>query len=97
MEGRMAKPENEFPTIRDLRDRLSELVDRGLGDHPVQVVVVPDSTMQAIARDAGFVDDRGRPVLMAELAGPNDGTRIPVTILSTDRWTGHEMPTANSQ
>lgn len=35
--------EDKFPTIRDVRDRLSELVERGLGDLPAQIVIVPPS------------------------------------------------------
>lgn len=82
--------ENNFPTIRDLRDTLSELVGLGLGDLPTQLVIVPDSTLQAIARVAaplGYVHDKA--ALMVEFEGV-DG-RMPVVIYSTDRAQGREM------
>jgi hypothetical protein len=84
----MAKPESEFPTIRDVHARLAELVEQGLGDHPCQVLIVPDSTMQAIARASGAPMD-GKPALMIELSGETG--RMPVTITSTDRWLGGGM------
>lgn len=77
-----AKPENEFPTIRDVRDRLAELVDRGLGDLPVQLVVAPDSTMQAIARATPGFDPR-KPALLIEFGG--DQGRLPVSLISAER------------
>jgi hypothetical protein len=80
--------ENEFPTIADLRDRLSELAERGLGELPVQVLIVPDSTLQAIARDAGGKDD-AKPALMIDLM---DDAGNSVTIMSTDRMSS--TPTA---
>lgn len=79
--------ENMFPTLRDVRDKLNELVGQGLGDHPVQVVIVPDSTIQAIARATappGYKHDR--PALMVEFDGI-DG-RMPILIYSTDRDSG---------
>lgn len=84
----MALPESEFPTIADLRDRLSELVERGLGELPVQILVVPDSTLQAIARDAGAKDD-AKPALMIDLM---DDAGNSVTIMSTDRMSITPMP-----
>lgn len=78
-----AKPESEFPTILDLRDGLSRLIEAGLGDLPVQVLVVPDSTMQAIARDGGHTGSR--PALMIELDAVEGSARLPATIMSTDR------------
>lgn len=78
----MGRPESEFSTIRDLRDGLSRLVDGGLGDLPVQVLIVPRSTMEAIARDTqGDSYDVGRPALLIELDSPSPD-RIPPTILS---------------
>ncbi len=88
--------ENEFPTIRDLRDKLSELVDQGLGDQPAQIVIVPDSTIQAIASvvaPPGYVHDK--PALMVEFEGV-DG-RLPVLIYSTDRAQGREMKSRADQ
>ena len=78
----MSRPESEFATIRDLRDGLTRLVDGGLGDLPVQVVVVPTSTMEAIARDTQGSDyTPTKPALLIELDSPSPG-RLPVTILS---------------
>jgi len=73
--------ENEYPTIQDLRDRLSDLIDQGLGELPVQVLVVPDSTLQAIARASGQKDD-AKPALMIDLTD-DDGNAV--TVVSTDR------------
>lgn len=85
----MARPESEFPTIRDLRDGLSGLVERGLGDHPVQVVVIPSSTMHTIARAMNGPDclKDGRPPLMLELVVDKQN-RIPVVFVSTDYLNG---------
>lgn len=88
--------ENQFPTIRDLRDKLSELVDQGLGDQPAQIIIVPDSTMQAIARvvaPPGYVHDK--PALMIEFDAV--GGRMPVLIYSTDRMSGREMKSRTPQ
>ena len=74
--------EDRLPTFRDVHAVLVELIERGLGDLPVQVVVCPDSTMQALARDAGAKDD-DKPALLIEFDG-KDG-RHPVTVLSTAR------------
>lgn len=79
----MPKTENQFPTIRDLNNRLSSLVSDGLGDLPVQILVVPDSTLQVIARITGGAREGDKPALMIELAG-TDG-RLPVSLISTDR------------
>ena len=79
--------ENKFPTIRDLRDRLSELVTQGLGDHPVQVVIVPRTTMHAIASVVrGTCDEpaNGRPPLMIELISGGSEGRLPATLVSAD-------------
>ncbi|MGZ6195517.1 MAG: hypothetical protein ACXWML_09830 [Candidatus Binataceae bacterium] len=42
--------EEKFPTLRDLRDGLTRLIDAGLGDLPTQVLVVPASTLACVAR-----------------------------------------------
>ena len=83
--------ENNFPTIRDFRDRLNDLVDQGLGDQLVQLLIVPDATMQAISRVvcAGCDPDPDKAALMIEFEG-TDG-RMPVLIYSTDRMEGREM------
>lgn len=88
--------ENRFPTLRDLRDRLNELVDMGLGDQPAQIIIVPDSSLQAIARasaPAGYVHNK--PALMVEFDGV-DG-RLPVLIYSVDRALGREIPSLATQ
>lgn len=81
----MAEPESTFATIRDVRDRLSELVERGLGDLPTQILIVPDSTLQAIARNSGpdGYDNSRKPALMIDLEG--DGVRMPVCITTVER------------
>jgi hypothetical protein len=79
----VAAPTNKFPTISDLRDRLSDLIDRGLGDLPVQVLVVPAFTTQAIAQASGGYNDL-RPALMIELTDEKNNGRIPVSIISSE-------------
>jgi hypothetical protein len=74
--------ERKFPTIADLRDRLSELIDSELGHLPVQVLIVPESTMRAIARSKGHEDMR--PPLMIELTPEGDFSRLPVSLISAE-------------
>ena len=85
--------ENNFPTIRDFRDRLNDLVDQGLGDQLVQLLIVPDATMQAISRvvNDGCDPSPDKPALMIEFEGI--AGRMPVLIYSTDRMEeeGREM------
>lgn len=89
-----ARPESEFPTILDLRDCLSMLIDRGLGGLAVQIVVAPDSTMQALAQAAG--DDGGKPALMIEYS--SGGQRLSVSFISTERLSGGGgMPSRSRQ
>lgn len=76
--------EDTFPTIADLHGRLSELMAQGLGELPVQILIVPDSTLQAIARNAGQKDD-DKPALMIDLCS-DDGHSV--TLASTDRFSG---------
>jgi hypothetical protein len=81
--------ELDLPTIRNLRDCLSALIDRGLGDLPVQIVVAPDSTMQALARaESQGADDE--PALMIEY--PREGQWLGVPFISTDRLSRGGMP-----
>jgi hypothetical protein len=90
----MSRPESDFPTIRHLRDCLSDLVNYGLGDHPVQIVVVPDSTIQAIAQATGGPDyDNSKPVLLIELEIP-DGSRLPVSLISTKQMRARSISTS---
>ena len=75
---------SRFPTLRDLRDALSELIetDATLADLPVQVIVVPDVTLQEIGRSLRPGHDR--PAQMIDLLV--DGSpRLPVGIVSTER------------
>lgn len=76
--------EDKFPTIRDMRDQLATLVERGFGDLPCQVLVVPDSTLQAIAKASGNPPDCG--ALMIEFNAKNG--RLPVSLISADRLQG---------
>lgn len=78
-----ARPENEFPTIKDLRDCLNVLVDQGLGELPIQIVVMPDSTIQALAKTQKF---DGKPATMLEYS--RDGRDLGVMFISTDRLAG---------
>lgn len=77
----MARPENEFPTIDDARDVLQQLVDKGFGGLPVQMLVVPPSTLVALARDAGGVGER--PAIMLEIKA-RDGAELGLLIASVD-------------
>lgn len=76
--------ESRLPTINDLALAMAEFAKEGLGDQPVQAVVVPDSTMQALARAAKASLEP--PPLMMEVAG-RDG-RMPLLVLSADRMAG---------
>lgn len=85
----MSRPESEFPTIRDLRDGLTKLVEQGIGDLPVQIVIVPGSTMEAVARIVGGKDyDATKRALMIELEPADGVARFPVSLVSTDYIAG---------
>ncbi len=86
--------EEKFPTIRDFRDLLNDLVGKGFGHHPAQILVVPDSTLQALARHGGQ-SDGGKPALMMEWQIGNN--RMPVSFTSTDRMQGRGMPSSVAQ
>lgn len=84
----MGRPESDFPTISDLREALTSLIERGLGDLAVQILVAPDSTMQAVARNLDpSHDHQGKPALMIDLTGGKGG-RLPVALISTERLNG---------
>jgi len=83
--------ENRFPTIRDLRAALDSLVDRGLGDLPVQILIAPDSTIQALVRNIEPTY-QGKPALMIDLTQGTDG-RMPVAVISTARLSGDDRTT----
>lgn len=74
--------ENTYPTISDLHKVTSALIERGLGELPLQIVIAPDSTIQVLA---GRVDE-GKSALMIEY-DPQDG-RKPVAFISTARLNG---------
>lgn len=74
--------ENEFPTIGDFCDVLNKIRSDGFGDLPAQVLVVPDSTIQALARHAGAKDD-DKPALM--LLFRSDNSRPECGLVTTDR------------
>ena len=82
--------ESEFATLKDFRDRLTALVEQGLGEHPAQILIVPDSTLQAIARASGQ-NDCDKPALMIDFPSSKPSA---VCITSTDRWSGRGMSLA---
>ena len=86
--------ENKFPTINDLNKALSDLIERGLGGLSVQILVAPDSTMQALARNME-PDYVGKPALMIELNQGFEG-RLPVSIISTDRLSGDKKSSSTT-
>jgi hypothetical protein len=77
----MARPESTFPTIRDARDALAQLVDKGLGDLPIQLVIVPASTLAVIAKDAGHTGPK--PALMVEITA-HDGAESGVLLYAVE-------------
>lgn len=85
--------EDKFPTIKDVYAALASLIERGLGDLAVQIVVAPDSTLQAIARNSGW---DGKPAMMIDLAVGVDG-RLPASIIATERLGGRDHPTTSTQ
>lgn len=89
----MTTPESTWPTIRDASVILAELVAKGLGDLPVQVLLVPDSTMQALARAAGAKDD-AKPALMIDYTPDDNPTRPAFGIITADRLDGNSRRTA---
>ena len=89
------RPENEFPTIRDARNALAKLIEDGFGDLPVQLLVAPDSTLQAIAGAMGY---RGKPVVMIDLRSEPPSPRLSFVVISTERLgSGSGIPTKNLQ
>lgn len=77
----MAKSESEFPTITDARDALQSLVDKGFGELPVQMVIVPASTLFLLAKDAGHVGSK--PALMLEMTA-SAGAELGLLIASVE-------------
>jgi hypothetical protein len=89
----MSSPESEFPTIADLHAVLTRLIERGFGALPVQTLVAPDSTVQALARDAGARAD-DRPAIMIEFELDDATGRIPPSIITADRLSSSEPRSA---
>lgn len=85
------RPESEFPTIADLRDGLTELIEQGFGDLPIQLLVVPDSTLQAINGTGA-----NKPALMIDLIAEGS-PRMPVSLISSRFVGGKAMPSLRKQ
>lgn len=67
-------------TIRELRDRLSDLIDHGLGDHPIDLLVVPEATLEALVAMGGqTLGDGPKPVVVELFSGDDRG---PVIVIS---------------
>jgi hypothetical protein len=80
--------ESKFPTILDLRDALSRLIELGVGQFPVQVLIAPGSTMVAVAKVTGapMAAHDNRPPLMIEFDGAQG--RIGPSLVSTEYLEG---------
>lgn len=85
--------EATLPTINDLRAVVAELIANGFGELPIQIVVAPDSTLQALARRHA----NESPVLMIEYSAGTE--RQPVSIISTARLSSGKgrMPSLATQ
>jgi hypothetical protein len=88
----MSRPENEFPTINDALAILTDLVKDGFGELPVQIIMTPAGTLQALARHYGPDNKLGLPVGMIEMTPDENGGRIPVCFISSDGLTGTPAP-----
>lgn len=78
----MADNEHTFSTLRDIRDALSMLVEKGLGELPAQVLVAPGSTLQAVARSAYPNNTEEAPALMIQFEVTPG--RQPVTLVTVE-------------
>lgn len=76
----MSKTEDQFPTIADLHSVLADFVAKGYGDLPVQVLVVPNLTLQILAHSSDEPVGTS-PALMVEITV--NQARHPVSILTT--------------
>lgn len=85
-------PENTFPTIQDYRDLLNDLVEKGFGDHPAQLLVVPDSTLQALVRHEHPGDQT--PATMIEWQVSE--ARQAAGLISADRLAGRGISTSQN-
>lgn len=81
----MPRPESEFPTISDFKSLLEDLIEKGFGDLPCQVLIVPDSTLQALARHGGNTD---KPAVMIDWQVSKE--RMAVSLMTTERWRGDD-------
>jgi hypothetical protein len=89
----MSEPPN-LPSIKDLHECLSELIASGVGDLPIQLLIVPDSTLQALARATNAGHDDTKPALMIDLSGTSGKA---VGLFSADRLLGSGMPSIARQ
>mgnify|MGYP000309539715 CR=1 FL=1 len=55
-----------LPTINDAHQAMEMIIDAGLADQPVQLMVVPDETLQALARWIGQ-QATDKPALMVDV------------------------------
>lgn len=72
----MMAEENRFPTISDFHRALGALIGQGFGECPAQLLVVTDSTLQAIA------GDQPKPALMIDLPADDHTGRLPPALIS---------------
>lgn len=89
--------EDKFPTLRDLRDGLTRLIDEGLGELAAQIIIVPDSTLQAVAKVTGApgfnpTTDKAKLIEFDGVAG-----RMPMMMLTVDYVSGKDMPSRTAQ
>jgi len=77
--------ENRFPTINDAIEVLTELAKEGFGELPIQIIAVPDSTIQALTKCSGAI--------MVDY-DPEHG-RLPVGLITVNRIAGDPMPTTS--
>lgn len=68
--------ESKLPTIADFHRAIAQLVEEGFGECPAQILVVPDSTLQAIA------GVHPKPALMIDLPLDQPTGRFPPGLIS---------------
>lgn len=86
--------ENLFPTIQNLHDVLAGLIARGYGALPVQIVVVPDSTIQSLAPPEGRQSEK--PAIMIEYPVADRG--LGISFITTERLSASGgMPSRKSK
>ena len=88
------KPESEFPTINDAIKRLSELANSGLGSLAIQAIIVPDSTLQTIAKTSFEAEENLKPALMIELGSSERSSSV--LLVSAEPLNGNGMETTTA-